>query len=783
MSHLNSQNTYRLAGFSNPVTLTDVEYTIESIKSIVPDTAFKPITVTDHGKIVEVSVDDLLRDLLREYGSDILLSLFPNTISGLKLVMTRAIWAARNFSEYGVKSATAVGEVIKTHIHGDYGIYLAMIRASQPFQCFPTLIEVPSNNGSYTSNTPAAARYTDMLLPPFTRALFYDGVNIDGIKMRKSQALGELEPAYLVPAIPTTLTLGNSSIGYGFGSWVPARNLGEICDLAHAYCKHKSTSDAIRPFDIQQHAAKLLPDFPIRVILKNVPELLEAYKKGKFNAKIEMEGVVILSHDSIIIKTLPYGRDFDALRRLKEAIIANKNGWFAQSIDGEPLEEDDVNTNDPHTAPGVLIKFKRNINIFDALEVVGKEIGLTGSFSPNLLYVDDKGFVYEPTPTELLEIWFRERCGLIEGTKRREIQRIGGLINANNAYQKIVDHTDEVLKIIRNSNDRESGIATLSDRFDLSWSQGSIIMASKLETLTKNSPLLLKEQRVKLDDQMAVIVDSLTKIGNEMAETALQIKRKYRYDRISIIPKYIGYVSIDNYGAIQFSKPDEIETIIERFPKSDIRIYFYEGSNVFHVNDGKLSHNVNSKHLIGDIYGLAFTDRNAYTVNIDDGAGCSVKGIVPGSRKNGYFYTTEKSIAVRRHGAIDVINVPEEISLRKTICRGAATNISYVYPYTEAPHYIVTFNDATKNIVWLQRVVVPSAKPQKIPTESRGQLYVNHHTTGINWYFGIPSSCLNRINSKAFLITDAESLLDGNDRVQLDLGVSKMKSHPYFKMI
>ena len=724
-----------------------------------------------NSKELEVDGTQIIKEGLEIYGKSILSDHFPQAVDGLKVLYKRIIWMGKHFPSTGATGMQAIAAVKTLHDHSDTSIYDTIVRLSQEHRFNPKLINFFGSNGPYMRNKPASGRYISLTLSQFTHDVFFKGIDLNSIPTKQGTDLQVREPKHLIPAIPMAFLMGNITVGYGFASKAVQCNIGDICDLTVAYCNHVSKYGKHIRFPIEKHAEKLIPDFAIDGVITNHKELLSEYKKGNFTDPIYLDGHVKITKDVIMLYTLPVGKEFNVVDKIRQAITDAKskrdknsaNMWIESNVM-------DAHANNDHVA----IILKRNgVSVFDVWARVKKLIGFSDTFIPNPNYVNTTGYINVVSPVNILEIWYNARVDIVMSSKRRELKSLAEKIKSVEALLIIGGHTDKVIQIIREYSLTQA-IVLLSKTFNLTESQSIYLTTAQLSTLSKTSKEELKLKHVALVSKFKDVQKSLILVPKEMALTAKNIKSKYNSERITKLPKYIGYASVLG-GLIQFEKVDEIADILESFPRTQINIHIHSGTNMFYIgSNGKMSTNLTSKYIVGgDIYGLPFNLDKTYTVNInEDKTGCCVKGIVPGFRNKGYFYTSANSITVERNGKIEFTKIKNVISKRKKICRGAMTDIIHVYPATENTHYLITSSDSDINVITLHRI---NSTTEKLHVTPAGKLYVQDHISGKDWYLSINSSCLKRVNTRVFHIVDAEELLGDNNQIRIELTSPKWK--------
>jgi len=730
----------------------------------------------------EISASVIIDQNLTQFALSMIKAAHPNAVDGLKPVLRRIVDAVRDTNGV-IKSAKLIALTNENHPHGEDSIYHAAARLGQSHEYNPLPLIFDSACGTYADPRPAASKYTNERLSEFSRDVFFEGIEYRALPKEQNEGLNGYEPIHLIPAIPTALLYANSSIGYGMSSYTVPHNLADVCDLVVDFCKHMKHSP-LEPFDYVKHVEKFLPDFPSICTLTNHRELLAAYKQGKFTQKIKMDGEVVLLSDAIHINTLPYGTPFKGLDIVIEDLMKEKNSWFDKNI---MWVKDLTGKNSAGIANpligNICIKLKRGVNVFEAWELISKKISFSGSVSPIPNY-NDGGYVIQVSQPNLLRIWYDARYNILVSSKKLKIGTLTTQLRQVEALMVVCDNLDAVVALLR-VNTEENSIRLLQDQYNLTLFQSNYVVNTRLRILTTTSRTEQEKRKFDLEKSLRELLDSFGRISDEMATEAQVIKKRYPTPRRTKIPAYIGYIRIGG-GCIQFDSLDEIPAIIESFPKETLEIYIYDGPFQCRVSEtGKLETGYIPKITTGDIYGIKIDldatpkSDKVITVNILDGVACCVKGFIPGLRKEGYFYTTPISKAIRRNGTIDTIEVVKEISLRKTICRGSMTDIIYTYPEPKCVHYVLALNSNTPNVIAIQRVSPEKAKIAINPTGS--VLLV--HSLDKHFFLNIPPEYLNRSSVRVAEFLDLESLLGTSDHARIDIATAEVKKNRYIRLL
>lgn len=716
---------------------------------------------------------DLIHRHLKIFATSMIEMSIPNAIDGLKFVHRRIITPLRTKWGVVIHSPKLISETAELHPHGGDSIYNAAIRLGQSTEYNPPLLDFhsESSGGTYSNPKPGASRYTALRMPEFLKDVFFDGIEYKALPKQLDEQLSGYEPINYVPSIPIALLYANNTIGYGHPSYTIPHNLGDVCDLAAAYAVHRRQAPNT-PFDYVKHVEKFLPDFPTYGILTNPEELIEAYRKGDFDKKICLDGIVQLTEDTITIRSLPYGVPFKKLVDIINDLISsreNKGGWFDKNVVSVK------NLSKERDIGKVTVKVKRGVNVFEIWEFLRRKIQFSSTITPIPNY-NDGGYAVRIAQPTLLNVWYDARYNILVSSKKIKIMKLTEELRQVEALLAITDYKDEAVAIIK-SNTKLNGIALLMKRFDITDFQATFLAYSPLHSLSSTTVEENMAKKDSLETRLYEVKDSFAKIPEEIAAEAMAVKKKYNSPRRTRIPDYIGYVRIGG-GCIQYESAGEISQIIADFPKVEMEIHTYDGPHLYKVSDAtKLERGSIPKITTGDIYGLK--SNTVFTVNITEGTACCVKGFIPGLRTEGYFYTTQRSRAIYRNGEIKTIDVTEEISVRKTICRGASSNIICVYPEIKQDHYVIALNEAMPNIVVLQKV---SGDRSKIALSPSGEVRVLHSTSK-HIFMNVPQKFLNRNTTRVVEIVDAEKLLEGKSQVLLDIASAKVKQNKLIKLL
>ncbi len=451
-------------------------------------------------KIVDIDVSDEMRGSFLEYAYSVIYSrALPDARDGLKPVQRRILF---QMAEMGlrpdrghVKSARVVGEVMgKLHPHGDGAIYDALVRMAQPFSLRLPLIDQHGNFGSLDDG-PAAMRYTECRLAT-SALLMTASLDEDVVDFNPNYDGRESEPVVLPSAIPNLLVNGASGIAVGMATNIPPHNLVEVVAAARHLIAHpRATLDDLMRFVPG-------PDLPTGGRIIGLDGIREAYETGRGSFRIRSTAHVenvTPRRKGIVVTELPLSVGPEkVIAKIKEAVDAKKLTGIAAVDDFSDME----------SGLRLVIEIKNGFHPEAVLEQLYALTPMEDSFGINAVALVD-GQPRTLGLREMLEVYVEHR---IEVVRRRSAHRrrkaeerlhlVLGLLIA------ILD-IDEVIALIRSSDDAAAAKARLITVFDLSDVQATYILDMPLRRLTKFSRLELETERDELQSRITELSEIL----------------------------------------------------------------------------------------------------------------------------------------------------------------------------------------------------------------------------------------------------------------------------------
>ena len=472
------------------------------------------------GEIVDLDLSTEMRTSFLEYAYSVIYArALPDARDGLKPVQRRILFQMDRMGlrpdRPHVKSSRVVGDVMgRLHPHGDTAIYEALVRLAQPFTMRLPLIDGHGNFGSLDDG-PAAPRYTEARLAASALALTAD-LDEDTVDFTPNYDYTLTEPEVLPAAFPNLLVNGAAGIAVGMATNMPPHNLVEVVAAARHLLTHPEAS-------LEELMAFVPgPDLPAGGMIVGLDGIREAYRtgRGKFltRATAHVESISP-RRKGIVVTELPYmvGPE-KVIARVKEAVGSKK----LQGI------TDVADLTDRRHGTRLVISVKNGYNPEAVLAQLYKHTPLEDSFGINNVSLVD-GQPHTLGLRELLEVFVRHRLTVVTrrtrfrlGKRRERAHLVDGLLIA------ILD-IDEVIAVIRSSDDAATARTRLMQVFDLTEPQAGYILELQLRRLTKFSVIELEKERDELAREIealeAILADDVLLrrvVSRELADVAEQ---------------------------------------------------------------------------------------------------------------------------------------------------------------------------------------------------------------------------------------------------------------------
>ena len=458
---------------------------------------YDPRTVKEH--IVETPLNEEMSKSFLEYAYSVIYArALPDARDGLKPVQRRIVYQMGEMNltpdRPYMKSARVVGEVMgKLHPHGDSAIYEAMVRLAQPFAMRLPLVDGHGNFGSLDDG-PAASRYTEARLGPAALGMNAD-IDEDTVDFTPNYDNKLKEPTVLPAAIPNLLVNGGSGIAVGMATNLATHNLGEVVNAAKFLMAH---SDATLE-QLMRYVPG--PDWPTGGTIIGRDGIREAYATGRgtltTRAATHIEHVTARKQ-AIVVTELPYmvGPE-KVIERISDGVKNRKLEGISGAFD----------LTDRHNGTRIVIEIKTGFDPHAVLVQLFKHTPLQDNFAMNNVALVE-GRPHTMGLKEMLQVWVDHRRVVIrrrsEYRKKKALERlhlVEGLLLA------MLD-IDEVIQVIRTSDDADAAKSRLMVVFDLDEVQAQYILDLRLRRLTKMNRIELEAERNDLKKR----IEELTRI-------------------------------------------------------------------------------------------------------------------------------------------------------------------------------------------------------------------------------------------------------------------------------
>ncbi|MFI6594853.1 DNA topoisomerase (ATP-hydrolyzing) subunit A [Nonomuraea sp. NPDC050536] len=499
-------------------------------------------------RIVDIDVSAEMRASYLEYAYSVIYQrALPDARDGLKPVQRRILYS---MSEMGlrpdrghVKSSRVVGDVMgKLHPHGDSAIYDALVRLAQPFSMRLPLVDGHGNFGS-PDDMPAAMRYTEARLAP-PAMLMVESLDEDTVDFKPNYDGQETEPTVMPSAFPNLLVNGTTGIAVGMATNMAPHNLGEVVAAArHLIKKPEATLDELMRFVPG-------PDLPTGGSIIGLQGVRDAYETGRgtfrMRAKATVEQITP-RRKGIVVTELPYNVGPErVVTKIKELVTSKRLAGISDLKD----------LTDRHKGLRLVIEIKNGFIPEAVLEELYRLTPMEETFGINNVALVDG----EPRTLglrELLQVYVDHRLEVVrrrsEYRRRKRQERlhlVDGLIIA-------LLNIDEVIQVIRSSDDSAQARSRLMDVFELSEIQAAYILDTPLRRLTKFDKLELDSEKSVLSEEIAELTEILsseTRLRQVASGELAEVAKKYGTPRRTVLLESSG---VERNAAVSLEVADD----------------------------------------------------------------------------------------------------------------------------------------------------------------------------------------------------------------------------------
>ena len=519
-------------------------------------------------RIIKIDIETEMKTAYIDYSMSVIVSrALPDVRDGFKPVHRRVLYAMNEmgnvYSQPTRKSAKAVGEVLaKYHPHGDSAVYMTLVRLAQPWNLRYTLVDGQGNFGSVDGDSPAAMRYTEARLTELAGEMLRD-IDKETVDFQNNFDDTTQEPTVLPTRFPNLLVNGASGIAVGMATNMAPHNLRECIDGCVAYI---DAGGALEVADLMRYVKA--PDFPTGGFIYGYAGVKEAFETGRgrivLRARTEIE-TDSNGRENIIVTEIPY--------QVNKAQLVSD---IAQLVNERRIEGIS-NISDESSGKGgmrIVIEVKRDANASVVLNHLFKLTPLQSYFNVNNIALV-KGRPCLLNLKQLIGEFVDHRHDVVRRRSIFDLRKARERAHILEGLLIAVDNIDEVIHIIRSSENAQEAQERLRERFELSELQARAIVDMRLRALTG---LESDKLRAEFDELMKTIqyLEGLLADDNLLMQVVkdelLEVKEKFGDPRRTEI-----VFSSEEFNPEDFYADDEmIITIshlgyIKRTPLSDFR--------------------------------------------------------------------------------------------------------------------------------------------------------------------------------------------------------------------
>ena len=478
-------------------------------------------SVESTGKVLPIAIEDEIKSSYLNYAMSVIVSrALPDIRDGLKPVHRRILYG---MSEMGLrhdrpnkKCARIVGDVLgKFHPHGDQSVYDALVRLAQDFSMRYPMVNGQGNFGSVDGDPAAAMRYTEAKLQRIAEEMLRD-IKKNTVDFGPNYDDSMQEPLVLPAAIPYLLVNGATGIAVGMATNMPPNNLVEVCNAVVAMIENPE----ITVEELMEHISG--PDFPTGGIIFGKRGIRDAYKTGRgkvtVRARVNLE-TTKSGRDMIVVTEIPYAVNKANLVMKIAELVRDKK------IDGISDLRDESDRNGMR----IVIILKRGAIPKVILNQLFTHTAMQSNFNVNALALVD-GIPRLVTLKDMLSLFVLHRKDVVTRRTIYDLEKARERAHILEGLKIALDNIDDVIAIIKASNNVDTARINLMDKFALSERQAQAILDMRLQRLTslETQKILdeLKEIRALIEYLESLLAD-VGKLMGVIRDETLEISQKY----------------------------------------------------------------------------------------------------------------------------------------------------------------------------------------------------------------------------------------------------------------
>ena len=526
-------------------------------------------------KLIPVNLEQEMKRSFISYAMAVIVDrALPDVRDGLKPVHRRILY---DMNELGMtpdkpyrKSARLVGDVLgKFHPHGDSSVYDAMVRLAQPFNIRYMLVDGQGNFGSVDGDGAAAMRYTEARMAKLTLHLL-DDIEKDTVDFYPNFDETLMQPAVLPSRFPNLLVNGSSGIAVGMATNIPPHNLREVID--GVVCMIDNPECTVE--DLMAHIKG--PDFPTGGIILGRSGIRSAYMTGRgrilVRARTEIEPMSN-SRSRIVVTEIPY--------MVNKAKLVEKIAELCHQKQLEGIS--DIRDESDRNGMRIVIELKKDVYPQVILNYLYKHTQMQETFGANMLaLVDGKPRILNLR--EMIYYYLEHQKDVVTRRTRFDLDKAQARAHILEGLLKALDHIDEIVQIIRSSENPNAAKAALIERFQFSDKQAQAILDMRLARLTGLEREKLMEEYQQLEKTIAELTAILADerlLMNVIKTEITAIRDKFADERRTELTTLEGEIDV----ADLIQEEDMVVTLthagyVKRIAKSTYRAQHRGGKGI-----------------------------------------------------------------------------------------------------------------------------------------------------------------------------------------------------------
>ena len=526
-------------------------------------------------KLIPVNLEQEMKRSFISYAMAVIVDrALPDVRDGLKPVHRRILY---DMNELGMtpdkpyrKSARLVGDVLgKFHPHGDSSVYDAMVRLAQPFNIRYMLVDGQGNFGSVDGDGAAAMRYTEARMAKLTLHLL-DDIEKDTVDFYPNFDETLMQPAVLPSRFPNLLVNGSSGIAVGMATNIPPHNLREVID--GVVCMIDNPECTVE--DLMAHIKG--PDFPTGGIILGRSGIRSAYMTGRgrilVRARTEIEPMSN-SRSRIVVTEIPY--------MVNKAKLVEKIAELCHQKQLEGIS--DIRDESDRNGMRIVIELKKDVYPQVILNYLYKHTQMQETFGANMLaLVDGKPRILNLR--EMIYYYLEHQKDVVTRRTRFDLDKAQARAHILEGLLKALDHIDEIVQIIRSSENPNAAKAALIERFQFSDKQAQAILDMRLARLTGLEREKLMEEYQQLEKTIAELTAILADerlLMNVIKTEIIAIRDKFADERRTELTTLEGEIDV----ADLIQEEDMVVTLthagyVKRIAKSTYRAQHRGGKGI-----------------------------------------------------------------------------------------------------------------------------------------------------------------------------------------------------------